>query len=46
MVERSTGEAGLPPWVGASRDVVAIAVVWDAARRNLEAKKEMKESLR
>jgi hypothetical protein len=29
MVERSTGEAGLPPWVGASRVVAAMAGVWE-----------------
>jgi hypothetical protein len=41
IVERSTGEGGLPPCVSASRDVVAIAVVWNTGRE-LQGKKEVK----
>jgi hypothetical protein len=35
MVERSTGEPGLPLWVGASRVVAAMAGVWGDVVRAL-----------
>jgi len=40
MVERSTGEAGLPLWVGASRVVADMANDWEVVLRCRESGEE------